>query len=249
MMDRKIVLVTGGSKGIGLETVRRYCDSKFTVVTCARNIDNWQLAVEKYPQLSNVDFQPVDIAESDQVESFFNYVKSQYGRLDVCVNNASPKLASQGCFSDVPTDGLFNTLMNDFWAHAMCLQKELKLAVSGSAIVNVSSVKGFRATPNAAMYSAAKHGIEGLTHSVALEAIKEGIRVNSIAPGATWTPRWQERVENANPNLKQEVEDQLPIKRFGTPAEIVNAIEWLCSEQASYVVGHTLVVDGGLSIA
>ena len=98
------------------------------------------------------------------------------------------------------------------------------------------------------MYSAAKHGTEGLTHSVALEAIKKEIRVNSVAPGVTWTPRWQQRMTDENSDLKEKVENSIPMKRFATPEEIVNAIEWLSSEQASYVIGHTLVIDGGMSL-
>ena len=97
------------------------------------------------------------------------------------------------------------------------------------------------------MYSAAKHGLEGLTRSVALEAIQNGIRVNAVAPGVTWTSRWKER-ETSNPNIREEVEAEIPIKRFAIESEIVNAIEWLCHTKSSYVVGHTLVVDGGLSL-
>jgi NAD(P)-dependent dehydrogenase (short-subunit alcohol dehydrogenase family) len=97
------------------------------------------------------------------------------------------------------------------------------------------------------MYSAAKHGLEGLTRSVALEAIQHGIRINAVAPGVTWTSRWEER-KNSSPNLREDVEAQIPIKRFAIESEIVNAIEWLCSAKSSYVVGHTLVVDGGLSL-
>ena len=97
------------------------------------------------------------------------------------------------------------------------------------------------------MYSAAKHGIEGLTKSIALEAIKSDIRVNSIAPGVTWTPRWQQR-EQQQPNIKSEVETKVPIGRFALAEEIADAIEWLSSDKASYIVGHTLVIDGGISL-
>jgi len=98
------------------------------------------------------------------------------------------------------------------------------------------------------MYSAAKHGLEGLTRSIALEAIQNGIRVNAVAPGVTWTSRWEERA-SSNPNVRGEIETQIPIKRFAIESEIVNAIEWLCDAKSSYVVGHTLVVDGGLSLS
>ena len=108
-------------------------------------------------------------------------------------------------------------------------------------------MNGFRPTPDYAIYSAAKHGLEGLTRSLALEAIGSGIRVNAVAPGITFTTRWAERGVN-EADLRNRAESRVPIGRYAETAEIVNAIEWLCSEQAGYVVGHTLVVDGGLSL-
>lgn len=244
----KTVLITGGSKGIGLAAVLRYQKQGYKVITCARSRQTWGEAVTQFPELTSVDFQSVDLADNTQVEHFFSYVREQYSGLDIAINNASPKLVSGGVFSDVTIDDLFSTLQCDFWAHALCLKYELQLMTKGSAIVNVSSVNGLRPTPNAAMYSASKHAMEGLTHSVALEAIKQGIRINAVAPGVTWTPRWQAKVAEQKPGLKEEVESVVPIARFAQSDEIVNAIEWLCSAQSSYVVGHTLVVDGGLSL-
>ena len=121
----------------------------------------------------------------------------------------------------------------------------------GGAIVNVSSINGLRATPGAAVYSAAKHGIEGITKSLALEVIGQGIRINAVAPGVTLTPSWEARLAAAeSPSaMKASVEQIVPLKRFASADEIANAIMWLCSDAASYVVGHTLVVDGGLSQA
>jgi len=135
----------------------------------------------------------------------------------------------------------------DLFSYAMCLKFELNLVRSGGSIVNVTSVNGFRPTPNYAMYSAAKHGLEGLTRSLALEAIDSGIRVNAVAPGITLTTRWAERGVNES-DLREQAELKVPMGRFADTADIVNAIEWLCSDKASYVIGHTLVVDGGLSL-
>jgi NAD(P)-dependent dehydrogenase (short-subunit alcohol dehydrogenase family) len=113
--------------------------------------------------------------------------------------------------------------------------------------VNISSVNGVRPTPGAAAYSAAKHGLEGLTRSVAVEAIAKGVRINAVAPGVTWTPRWEARVNQGKVDRK-EIEKIVPIQRFAKPDEIAAAVLWLLSSEASYVVGHTLVVDGGLSL-
>lgn len=97
------------------------------------------------------------------------------------------------------------------------------------------------------MYSACKHAMEGLTRSLAMDAIGRGIRINAVAPGVTWTPRWQEK-QQTNPEIREEVSQLVPIQRFARSEEIVDAVMFLLSEQSSYIVGHSLVVDGGLSL-
>ncbi|WED27291.1 SDR family oxidoreductase [Vibrio sp. DW001] len=245
----KIVLITGGSKGIGLEVAKTFVAKGYKVITCARSIDTWHSVTISNPILSDVDFQVVDLSDKKQIDDLFTHISSMYGRLDIAVNNASPKIKSGGVFSEIAVDDLYHTLMNDFWSHTLCLKHELQLMSKGASIVNVSSVNGIRPTSNAAMYSASKHALEGLTQSVALEAIKDGVRVNSVAPGVTWTPRWEERQASQNSNIRSEIEPHIPMGRFAETAEVANAIEWLSSDKASYVVGHTLVVDGGLSLA
>lgn len=245
----KVVLVTGGSKGIGLETVKVFVSKGYTVIACARSRKTWDRNVLSNTSLSDVDFQTVDLSDKHQIQNLFSYITSKYKRLDIAINNASPKLKSNGIFSEIDIEDLYSTLMTDLWSHTLCLKYELQLMSKGSSIINISSINGFRPTPSAAMYSAAKHGLEGLTRSVALEAIKDGIRVNSVAPGVTWTPRWEERQASQNSNIRSEVESAVPIGRFAEVIEVVNAIEWLSSNKASYIVGHTLVVDGGISLA
>ncbi|MFD2177470.1 SDR family NAD(P)-dependent oxidoreductase [Veronia pacifica] len=242
-------LVTGGTSGIGLETVIQLSQLGYRVITCSRNEDNWNKVLATNSDLSAVDYLCVDLKDVKRVDSMFAYIRENYGSLDVAINNASPQLASKGNYEEVGIDSLYGTLIGDFWTHALCLKYELGLMTEDSAIVNVSSVNGSRPTPSAAMYSAAKHGLEGLTRSIALEAIKKKIRVNAIAPGVTWTPRWQEGNETAINILKETVSRKVPAGRFAEVSEIANAITWLCSENARYIVGHTLVVDGGLSLA
>lgn len=243
----KKILITGGTKGIGLECVKRFHKEGWAVITCSRNGNAWLKNLNIYPELDNVDYVETDVSDDDSLKSLFDHIASKYGQLNAAVNNASPKIQSQGEFKNISKENLYSTLNSDFWSYVICLKSELNLMQAGSCIVNVSSVNGLRPCPGVAMYSAAKHGLEGLTRSVALEAIQNGIRVNAVAPGVTWTSRWKER-ETSNPNIREEVEAEIPIKRFAIESEIVNAIEWLCHTKSSYVVGHTLVVDGGLSL-
>ncbi|SJL83761.1 SDR family NAD(P)-dependent oxidoreductase [Vibrio palustris] len=244
----KIALVTGGSKGIGLYSVLRFVKQGYKVITCSRSKNIWLEATQKYPELKSVDYQAVDIADEQQLDGLFTHIEAQYGKLDIAVNNASPTLSSRGYLPQVDVSFLKETLHVDFLCQALCLRSELKLMEAGASIVNVSSINGIRPTPNASMFSAAKHALEGLTQSVALESIQSGIRINAVAPGVTWTPRWEEK-QLENSTIRADVSDLVPLNRFGEIDEIVNAIEFLLSDKASYIVGHTLVVDGGLSLA
>lgn len=243
----KTALITGGSKGIGLEMTLRLTRSGHQVITCSRSEQGWLDCLSTYPELAGVDHRVVDVTDETAIRNLFAHIRSQYGGLDVAVNNASPAVVSTGTFYQVDSQSLHSTLQSDFWSHALCLKHEIELMHSGGAIVNVSSVNGFRPTPNAAMYSAAKHALEGLTRSLAVENISSGIRINAVAPGITWTPRWQAR-ETDSPGIRETTEQRVPMKRFAEAREIVDAIEFLISDQASYIIGHTLVVDGGLSL-
>ena len=250
----KIALVTGGSQGIGLATVQALLAENATVITCGRSLDKWKLAVTQNPALRVVDFQAVDLTQSSELQAWFASVRQTYDRLDIAVNNFASNERGIGEFAKL-SEAKINTAMHaGLLAPLACLREEILLMqqdARGGAIVNVSSINGLRATPGAAVYSAAKHGIEGITKSLALEVIGQGIRINAVAPGVTLTPSWEARLAAAeSPSaMKASVEQIVPLKRFASADEIANAIMWLCSDAASYVVGHTLVVDGGLSQA
>lgn len=242
-----VAFVSGGSKGIGLEAVKRLLEQGHEVITCSRNPEIWAQSMEDDPKLKSADYICLDITDEKALDEAFQYIENKYGKLDIAINNASPSLASGGSFDEVAVGDLRSTLDNDFWAQALCLKYQLNLMSSGARIVNLSSINGLRPTPSAAMYSATKHAIEGLTRSIAVDAIKKGIRVNSVAPGVTWTPRWEEK-QQSDPNIREHVSKLVPARRFGEASEVVDAVMYLLSDKAEYIVGHTLVIDGGLSL-
>ncbi|MCL9780004.1 SDR family oxidoreductase [Vibrio sp. S4M6] len=242
-----VAFVSGGSKGIGLATVLRLLAEGHRVITCSRDADAWKQAIEQHPQLTSADYMRMDISNEAVLKEAFGHIKEKYSQLDIAVNNASPDIASAGRFAQISDDDLRSTMTNDFWAYALCMKYQLNMMSEGARIVNISSINGLRPTPSAAMYGASKHALEGLTRSVALDAIKNGIRVNSVAPGVTWTSRW-ERKQQEEPEIREEVSKLVPVQRFAHPDEVVDAIMYLLSDSAQYIIGHTLVIDGGISL-
>ncbi len=223
-------LVTGGSQGIGLAVVLRLLREGATVVTCGRSADKWQATLQQHPELAAVDFSPVDTADAQALAAWFAHLKQKFGTLDIAVNNAAGN-SRAARLVDMPDADMQAMLDSALLAPMRCLKEEIALMSEkeGGAIVNVSSVNGLRATPGASTYSAAKHGIEGLTKSLALEYADKGIRINAVAPGPILTPRWQARIDAAGPdaNLKGQVEAAVPLKRFGSADEVASAILWL----------------------
>ena len=248
--NKKITFVSGGSKGIGLAIVLKMLDKNYQIITCGRNIDDWNKSKEKNPRLAEVDFIKTDLCSKRQLNELFVKIKEKYGRLDAAVNNAAVQILAKGQFTDISEDILRKNLDSDLWMPAMCIKKELELMLtSGGSIVNISSISGVIPTPDAAMYSAAKYGLEGLTKTLALELIEKNIRLNTVAPGPIMTPRWEKRVKKQDrEEIFASVASGSPIKRFGTPEEVANGVLWLLSDEASYVVGHTLIIDGGMSL-
>jgi NAD(P)-dependent dehydrogenase (short-subunit alcohol dehydrogenase family) len=248
--NKKIAFVSGGSKGIGLAIVLKMLDENHQIITCGRNIDAWNKAIAQNARLNEVDFIKTDLCSKRQLNKLFAKIKKKYGRLDAAVNNAAVQILAKGQFADISEDILRKNLDNDLWMPTMCIKKELELMLpAGGSIVNISSISGIIPTPDAAMYSAAKYGLEGLTKTLALELIDKNIRLNTVAPGVIMTPRWEKRVqEQDREEIFASVASEIPIKRFGIPEEVANGVLWLLSEKASYVIGHTLVIDGGISL-
>ena len=250
MSEQKIAFVSGGSKGIGKAIVSKLLKNNYKVITCGRSLGSWNESVNEEQALSKADFIETDLCDSAQLDSLFNIIKEKYGRLDAAVNNAALPIQAKGRFIYLQEEILYKNLNSDLWMPTRCIKKELELMLPvGGSIVNITSISGIIPTPDAAMYSAAKYGLEGLTKTLALELIENNIRLNTVAPGVVMTPRWYKRVpEEKREDIFTKVAADTPIKRFAKPEEIANGAAWLLSDETSYVVGHTLVIDGGISL-
>lgn len=187
----------------------------------------------------------VDVADDASVAKMVSFAVERLGGLDWAVNNAgispAPKaftdhtLAEWQRVIDVNLTGVF-----------LCLQHELRQMVTqgrGGSIVNISSGAGLVAAPGQPQYTAAKHGVLGLTKQAAQEYARAGIRVNAVLPGQTETAPMLAYLD-AQPGLAERLTKMIPMGRMGTPAEVAQAVAWLCSDESSYVSGSSLLVDG-----
>ncbi len=247
----KVALITGGTTGIGLATAKAFVASGAKVVVAARNAEQGASAESQLRAIGEAIFHRCDVSDPSSVAALIAFTVAHFGQLDCAVNNAAcdstPALTHEISFADAS-----NTISTDVMGVFNCMKAEIEamLRFNGGTIVNVSSVNGLSGVPSAAVYSAGKHAVIGLTRSSAKEYIGRGIRINAVCPGATDTPRRARRTAHLNHDQllqhQQQLAEAIPIGRLASADEIANAILWLSSSASSYVVGHSLVVDGGL---
>jgi len=242
----KVALVTGASSGIGRATALAFGREGAGVVLANRSVaDGEQVAGHIRDAGGEALFVPTDVTRPEQVEALVQAAVDRFGRLDCAFNNAGGGVR-HGTVTECTEEDWDYTMDSYLKSVWLCMKYEIPQMQRGrgGAIVNNSSVDGLRAFPFSVSYSAAKHGVVGLTRTAALQYIGDGIRVNAVCPGWIRTPPVQGYMDR-EPAAQQEVLDQEPIGRLGEPEEVAEAVLWLCSEAGSFMVGHALPVDGG----
>lgn len=249
----KVALVTGGTDGIGLGAVRGFLAAGAKVLMVGRDAERGARALaEVRGEAAGAAFLSVDVADEAQVKAMVAHCVERFGRLDFAVNNAAAEFPLVPS-AEIPIEAVDRSIAVDLRGCWLCMREEIHHMQKhgGGAIVNVSSVNGFSASPMASIYSATKHGMNGLSAAAAREYAKEGIRINTVCPGAIETPRRQRRLIGKTPEQVQahyaDLAEKVPVGRVGTADEVAAGILWLCTPEASYVVGVDLVIDGGLS--
>ena len=236
----KTALITGAGTGIGRAVAVGFAKLGADVIIVSRNREMLeQTAKDVAAAGGKAEIADFDLTDEAKTTSFFAGIK----KLDFAVNNAG----TEGRIDDISNLTMqdFDDTMNiNVRALFQCVMEEVKFfrknKVRG-AIVNLSSVAGIVGIPTSSLYVASKHAVIGLTKAVALEQIKYGIRVNAVLPGGVDTPM----MERIFPEGLTAIGSSYPIGRIAKPAEIAESILWLCSDKSSYVVGHSLTVDGG----
>jgi NAD(P)-dependent dehydrogenase (short-subunit alcohol dehydrogenase family) len=244
----KVALVTGGGSGIGRATSLAFAKKGAKVVIVGRTREK---IVETQEMIRDLGGEAIavqaDVSSDEQVRKMIQTIIDQFGRLDFACNAAGigGKLIPTADVTEEDFDFTLAINLKGVW---LCMKYQIHqmLKQGSGAIVNISSINGLTGTPNAAIYSASKSGVISLTKSAALEYAKSNIRINAVCPGAIRTPML-EQVINKTGMTKSQYESQIPINRIGDPNEIAHSVVWLCSDEASYITGHIMVIDGGVS--
>jgi NAD(P)-dependent dehydrogenase (short-subunit alcohol dehydrogenase family) len=240
----KVALVTGGAFGIGRATAIAFAREGAKVVIADWVEDNETLGLI----LANggtATFVKCDVSHAADVEAMVAKTISTYGRLDYAFNNAGIEgvSASTHACTEENWDRTLEVNLKGAW---LCMKHEIPemLKAGKGAIVNCASIAGLVGFPGLPAYTASKHALVGLTKTTALEYAKQNIRVNAVCPGVIKTPMI-DRFTGKNKAVEKQFEVMEPLGRLGAPEEVANAVIWLCSDEASFVTGDAMAVDGG----
>jgi 3-oxoacyl-[acyl-carrier protein] reductase len=241
----KVALITGASQGIGRDTALALAQAGAKVAVAARNEEKLASLVGEIESAGGAGLAvKMDVADAEQVKAGFKQVLEKFGRLDILVNNAA-----------ITRDGLSMRMKQNDWeavlktnltgAH-LCIQQALSTMMRARAgrIINISSVVAQSGNAGQANYVAAKAGLIGLTKAVAIEIASRNVTVNAVAPGFIETPM----TDVLPDKVKEELKTRIPLGRMGSPRDVAAAIVFLASDEAAYITGHVLNVNGGMHL-
>jgi NAD(P)-dependent dehydrogenase (short-subunit alcohol dehydrogenase family) len=247
-LENKVVLVTGGGSGIGRTTALQFALAKSKVVVADVTAQAGEETARLIKEAGGESiFIACDVSKGSDVQAAVAKTVQTYGRLDCAFNNAGipGTVAPTTEWSEEIWDRVVAVNLKGVW---LCMKYEIPemLKIGKGAIVNMSSISGLVGCPGLTGYTATKHGVLGLTKSVALEYAKAGIRINAVCPATIQTPLI-DFVLKEKPDMRGFLDNAQPMGRMGVAEEVASAVLWLCSDSASFVTGTAMTIDGGVS--
>ncbi len=243
-MSKETVLVTGGSKGIGKATVYALAQKGLQVLFTYNNSEESSKNIENDLLEYQVKAFKVDITDEIQIVNFISEILKKYNSIDYLVNNAGITLDGSFLTMDyLKWQKVINTNLDSAFHFSKLIAKSMIKKRKGS-IINISSVVASIGSKGQANYIASKSAIEGLTKALAIELAPRNILVNCVAPGFIETTMTTELIEK----YKENIINKILLKRVGKPEEVASLISFLCSQEASYITGQTIIIDGGISL-
>ena len=240
----KVAVVTGGNSGIGYETAKVFKDAGASVIITGRSADKVSTAANELDVKGIV----ADVMDLSAIDALVEQVKIEFGNIDVLFVNA-------GIFSPAPvgqtTEEMFDTQMGiNFKGAVFTTEKFLPIINHGGSIINLSSINAYTGMPNTAIYAASKAALNSYTRTAATELSPRKIRVNSVNPGPTYTPIFAKTgmPEEQLNEFAAVMQNRIPLKRFGQPADIAKLVTFLASDDASFITGGEYNIDGGMNI-
>jgi 3-oxoacyl-[acyl-carrier protein] reductase len=242
----KVAVVTGASQGIGRETALALAAAGAKVAVAARNEEKLKALVGEISAAGGIALAVrMDVADAEQVKAGFKQVVEKFGRLDILVNNAA--ITRDGLAVRMKVEDWEAVLRTNLTGAHLCIQQVLPTMMKARSgrIINLASIVAEMGNAGQANYVAAKAGLIGLTKAIAIEIASRNITVNAVAPGFIETPM----TDVLTDNMKEELKKRIPLGRMGSARDVAAAIVFLASDEAGYITGHVLDVNGGLYLA